>query len=221
MYRSRILTICAAVGVISVLSVAALAQNPNRERGQNRAGQGRAGAQRVSVAAIPPSVLKDPLKLTPQQMESITRIHNKLVEETRALRPQAGGQPDREAMRENMQKLRDLNQKATQEIQALLTDEQKAKLPEVLREMGQLRSMGVPLEALAELKLTAEQKSRMLALGAEYQKKLQALSPQERQTARREIMQEARAKMAEILTAEQRAVAQKYQQRNRRLRPNP
>jgi Spy/CpxP family protein refolding chaperone len=221
MYRRRIFSLISAIGVITLLSVAALAQNPNRERGQNRAGQGRAGAQRVSVAAIPPAALNDALKLTPQQLESITKIHNKLVEETRALRPQAGGQPDREAMRETMQKLRDLNQKASQEIQGLLTEEQKAKLPEVLREMGQLRSMGVPLEALAELKLTAEQKTKLLALGAEYQKKLQALSPQERQTARREMMQEARAKMAEILTAEQKAVAQKYQQRNRRQRPNP
>jgi Spy/CpxP family protein refolding chaperone len=221
MYRSRILTICAAIGVITVLSVAALAQTPPRERGQNRTGQGRVGAQRVSIAVIPPSVLKDPLKLTPQQMESITRIHNRLLEETRSLRPQAGGQADRAAMRENMQKLRDLNQKASQEIQGLLTEEQKAKLPEVVREIGQLRSVGVPLEALAELNLTAEQRSKLIALGAEYQKKLQALSPQERQTARREMMQEARTKMAEILTAEQRAIAQKYQQRNRRQRPNP
>ena len=201
MQRNRFGVVAAAVAVMLTLSVAAFAQN---EQGAQR--QGNRGTRGVSLATVPVVALSAALKLTDEQKTKITAIHDKYAEDAKALRPAPGAQPDPA----NREKRRELTNKANADIEAVLNDEQKAKLKDVLQEMGMLRSAGIPLELVGDLKLTDDQKKQMAAIMADTQEKMRGLSPEDRRAKGREMMQEARTKMEAVLTDEQKAMIEKY-----------
>src|SRR5262245_6461951 len=122
MQASKLARFVAAGTLILSISLPSFAQAPG-QRGQGQ-GQGRRGQRGVSVATIPMAALDAAVKLNADQKTKIQAIQDKLRKDTEGLRPQAGGgQPDPA----NRGKLRELNQKAVEEIQALLTQEQKDK----------------------------------------------------------------------------------------------
>lgn len=206
--------------VLATLSTCAAGQTPRAERQGRQARQGiqanRRGAQ-INVAQVPVALLDSLCKLTPEQKEKITAIQTKLETDLRALRPQRGAAPDPSAA----QKRRDLNRQALSDVQALLTPAQLELLKPAIVELGALRSVGVPLEVIADLKLTDEQKKKIGEIVKETREKIQAMAPEERRAKQRELMTAARTKAQELLTTEQKTVIEKHLQRNRRQRQAP
>jgi hypothetical protein len=168
-------------------------------------------------------MLAPALNLSGEQKTKIKGIQDKLRADMRAafsgFQGGGAGGADRDAIRAQLQKLGESNEKAGKDIEALLKPEQKTKVPEVLKEAGQLRAAGIPLEAVPELKLTADQKKKIVALGEENSTKMRAMfTPGQPPAAdMREKMQamrtEMRGKVSALLNADQKKVMEKYQQR--------
>lgn len=206
MMRYRTLGALLAVIVLATVSSTALAQ---AERG---AGQRRQRENRVSVAQIPVAFLKSLCDLTPEQEAKIKDIQTKLESQLRELRPARGQEQDPQAA----QKRQDLIRQATTEINNILTPEQREALRKAAPEVAMLRSMEIPLQLVAELKLTDEQKQKLMAIAREMREKVAGLSPEERRSKMRELTAEARTKAQEVLTDEQKAKIQKFREENRR-----
>lgn len=216
--------LCLAVAVLIAMGAAlsAVAQpapggapGGRRAGGQRPGGPGQAGGRgmrALSVATIPVEALKQALKLNDGQVQKIKAIQDQLRKDTMGMRPQGGGMPDPAAM----EKRRALTQKAAKDIEALLTAEQKTALATVVRQMSAMRMVGIPPMALAELKLTADQKKKIQALVAPAMEQLKGIAPEERRTKMRAIMEEMRPKVAAILTPEQQKIVAKYMQRRGR-----
>ena len=152
----------ALAGMLACMCVVSLAQGPGGQgRGPGGGGQGgRGGGRGMSVASLPVNALDAMVKLTPDQKTKITAIHNKHVKELTALRPQPGAGFDQGAM----QKMRDLNTRTTGEIEALLTPDQKTKMQSARQELRVYRMAGIPLGLYGQIKLTADQKTKLQAL---------------------------------------------------------
>lgn len=237
MRTNRFRVCIAAVALTLTFSAASLAQRPGagqRPGGQRpgrttpRQGGDRAGLMPLSVAQVPAAALATPLALTAAQKEKIEAIQTKLRQETReqfGQRPQ-GERPQGERAQGDrmarMQQLRELSTKATKEIEALLTAEQKEKLPALLTRLQTLRDVGVPLEVVADLKLTEEQQTKLEALAKETRAKMEEARADGANNQRPgELRQATRAKALEILTAEQKATLEKWQQENRQRQRQP
>ncbi len=195
----RIGKACMALALLLCLSAVAFAQGGGGQ-------QGRRGMGRMTLAQIPVSALSMELKLTGDQKAKLTEIQTKYRADVQPLRPTPGSQPDPS----NFQKMRDLSQQANQSMEAVLTDDQKAKLPETLRHFSSLRSVGIPLEVYADLKLTDDQKKQIGDISRDATTKMQALAPEDRRTQGRQIRQEVREKTLALLTADQKAIIEKY-----------
>src|SRR5262249_12006153 len=156
MRRVPIGWIGAALALLMALSVTAFAQGEPGQGGGQGGGRrfGRQGGRGMGLAMIPVAALDAELKLSADQKTKITAIHAKFEADTKDLRPQPGAQPDQA----NFQKLRELSQQANQDIQAVLTDQQKAKLPVATRNLMMLRTVGIPIQVYGDLKLTDSQK---------------------------------------------------------------
>ncbi|MGC8667130.1 MAG: hypothetical protein ACP5VE_03290 [Chthonomonadales bacterium] len=205
MKRVRVGSLLALTGVLLAgVLLTASAQTPGAPRRQ------RAGI-RVPVVTVPLETLEATLKLTADQKTKIKAIQDKFDTDAKPLRP-APGSPRDPA---NMQKLRDLTNQADRDIQALLTPEQTEKLREVAPIWSALRSAGIALDLLPQLKLTAEQNEKIAAVVKEMGEKLRGLSPDERRTQGRELRQEARNKIEALLTEQQKEVLRKYQEEHR------
>ena len=187
---------------------------PGQRQGRGQ-GQGRFGMRQATLINVPVDALASALKLTDAQKKKIKEIQDKYAEEARSLRPQPGSPPDPS----NREKMRDLNQKANKEIEDTLTAEQKPKVQDVLRTLGGMRMVGIPMEALGELKLTDDQKKKLAEIVKASQDQVQQLTPEERREKGRELMREARDKGMAVLTDEQKKILEKYAQQNRRQRP--
>lgn len=159
----KLLSRTALGGMLAGMCVVSLAQGPGGQgRGPGGPGGqgGRGGGRGMSVASLPVSALDAMVKLTPDQKTKITAIHNKHVKELTALRPQQGQSFDQGAM----QKMRDLNTRTTGEIEALLTPDQKTKMQSARQELRVYRMAGIPLGLYGQIKLTADQKTKLQAL---------------------------------------------------------
>jgi len=197
--------------VTLALSVAALAQNAPR-------GQQRGGARRVERGAalvrLPVAALDAAVHLTADQRARITAIQEKYRTDVRALRPAPGSPPNPE----NRAKRAELTRQANQQIEAVLTAAQKERLKSALQEIAPLRGAGLPLELLAQLKLTDEQKKQITAIAREAREKIGALPREERRAKGQEITQAARDKILAVLTADQKATLEKWNSERRRGR---
>jgi Spy/CpxP family protein refolding chaperone len=206
MQASKLARFVAAGTLAFVVSLPAFAQAPAAPgqpgQGQGR-GQGRRGQRGVSLATIPVDALDSAVKLKADQRTKIQAIQDKLRTDSQALRPQPGSPPDPA----NRDKMREMNQKAIADIEAILTTEQKDKLKTAMAEMGTLRSVGIPLALAGSLKLTDDQKKKIADISKEIREKMQNGG---QGADRRALMQEGRTKVEAILTAEQKAAIEKY-----------
>lgn len=205
MRSPRIGVLLGTVSLLLAVAVAVQAQGAGERR------QGRAGMMALTLAQIPAVALEQPLALTKEQKEKITAIQTRLREESRGL---FGGGGDRQAA---IQRRQELNAKATQEIEALLTDAQKQKVPDVIKQMQVYRDCGIPLEVVADLKLTAEQNTKLQALSKEYQTKIEGMQAGGGFEQFRTLRETTRQKALEVLTADQKALIEKWQRENPQL----
>jgi Spy/CpxP family protein refolding chaperone len=212
MQRVRIGWIGAAVALMITLSVAAIAQGEPGQGGGRRFG--RQGGRGMMLAQIPVAALDAELKLNADQKTKIAAIHDRFEADTKNLRPQPGTQPEPA----NFQKLRELSQQANQEIQAVLTEPQKAKLPAVTRNLMMLRTVGIPIQIYGDLKLTEAQKQQIQTIARETQEKRRGLSADERREKGRELRQEAQSKVSALLTASQKTTIANYEKAHPRGR---
>lgn len=203
---------------------AALAQDaapdPNAPR---RQGQGNRAGAGVQVASIPADILATELKLNADQKTKIKAVQDKFAEETKAMRPAPGTQPDPESLRANFQKLRELSQQANKDIDAVLTEDQRKAVRPLVREISAMQQVGIPVGVMGDLKLTADQKTKIKGVVEEYEAARQAIPQEERRAKAQELRQAATGKVAAVLTDEQKAAIEKWRKENpnagRRQRP--
>lgn len=128
-----------------------------------------------------------------------------------------GGRPNID-----FKKMEDLNTKATSKIEAVLTPAQKKALPGVIKEIGAMQMVQIPVETLGELKLTADQKSKIVGIAEKSQKDLQEKMKSANGDFRSmmPIFQAARDKthadVMLVLTAPQKATVEKYEKEHPR-----
>ena len=118
-----------------------------------------------------------------------------------------------------MDKMRDLQQQTSKKIEALLTTSQKQMLPALLKECDALRATGIPAETYSDLKLTADQKTKIAAIAQKAQQTMRQNMEKARQgggdfEAMRETMQQSRQQSQKeamnALSTEQRQTVDKY-----------
>jgi hypothetical protein len=207
-----------AVGV--VVGSGALAQPPGGGFGMMR------GNQPLTVATVPADVLGKELKLSEETTKKIGAIQKSVQDKMMAAMQElrnGGGGGGPEAFQE-LQKTNQANgKKAETEILALLSDDQKKALPDTLKTLQTLQTLGIPIQVREELKLTDEQMKGLTERAAVVQKDRQAkmkemqeaMANQDREKLQ-ELAQAMRgnggpdAKAQAILTADQKAIVEKY-----------
>ena len=185
--KTKSFTTVAVLGIALTLSqsTAATAQDrgfpgPPPGRGPGGPGGFGRGPRPATVAGTPVRALTVGLKLSDVQKTKIAAIQSQFRQqrEKRMPRPvmteEGPTEADFRAMRANGEWARALEQSVSAKITALLTPEQKKALPALLQESELMRSVGIPLELSQELKLTAVQKSRIMAIARSARQKREA-----------------------------------------------
>lgn len=185
----------------------------------------------LTAANAPLPVLEAGLKLTDDQKAKIAQIQQQFRKQMHANMPPPpgfgqGGPPD-QTMRTNMEKGRQMEQQTTHRIEAVLTSEQKAALPDLLDEARALQAAGIPLEAYVNLKLSADQRHQITAIGKKIRQEIDQKREATQQSgdfdAMREAMrsthQQAHEKVMAVLTESQRAAAAKFARQRRQGGP--
>ena len=180
-----------AVGLALLLAISApvVAQTAPAAGGarQGGGGQGRRGA---NLNTMPVTTLDYVVTLKDDQKTKITEIQTKLKEDLKG----ATG---------DTAKIRELNTKATTDIQAILTDDQKTKLKDNAPMLGLLQqSRAIPLAALPDVKLTDDQKAKIKDAMKDTQDKLTA-APRGDRTARQTVLADFKTKVEGFLTDDQ------------------
>lgn len=208
--RSMWSTLCGAAALL-LAAVPVVAQAPAGGAGTGgaRQGRGQARGRAVSLATLPANDLAPLLKLTDDQKSKVAAIQEKLATDSRPLRAQRG-QP---ANPENREKLAALNKQATTDIEAVLTQEQKDRFKALALEIRMYRAAGLPVALIPELKLTAEQKTKIADI-----EKAAAPQPGAQPADRRAARQKEREDILAVLTPEQKAALDKYEQAHPRAR---
>ncbi|WP_309712311.1 hypothetical protein [Armatimonas sp.] len=201
---------------IAIVSTHALAQPP-------RGGFGMMN-QPLTVVSAPAEVLGKELKLSEEVQKKVAAIQkgvqDKMTAAMQELRDSGGFSP--EAFQELQKKNTENAKKAETEIMALLSNDQKKALPDVMKALQMLRTLGIPVQLNGDLKLTEEQKTALAKIAVEVTKDRES-KMKEMQEARengdqdkmRELMQAMRTsganpKALAALTADQKAMIEKY-----------
>jgi hypothetical protein len=189
--------IAIGMGLLLALGVTAQAQAP-AAGGAGGARQGRGGGgQRgggATLATLPISALDAVVTLTADQKEKITKIQS----DYKAANTAAAG--DRTAMTA-------ARTKATQDAEGVLTSDQKAKWTEMSPAVNMLnQSKAILLTVLADVKLTADQWTKIKTAAADANTKIQALPQADRRTGRAPIVAEFKTTVEALLTADQKKV---------------
>ena len=181
------LALMLAISAPVIAQTAAGAGGARAGRGQGR-GQGRQGA---GLATMPVATLSYLVTLKDDQKTKIGEIQTKFTE-------------DRKAATGDQAKMRELNMKATEDINAVLTDDQKTKLKDLMPVLSMLQqSRAIPLVALPDVKLTDEQMTKVKDAAKETQDKITALPQADRRTGRAPLVAEFKTKVEGLLTEEQ------------------
>ncbi len=152
----------ACLGGCLLFASPALSQGPpgGPPGGFGRGPGGGRGGRGMSLAMIPVQALDAMAHLNPAQRAKITQIHEAFRKQFAGMRPQPGAPPN-PAM---FQQMRDANQKANQQIEALLTPPQKAKLQAARGELRIYRLAGIPVGLYGRIHLTAAQHAKLQQL---------------------------------------------------------
>lgn len=219
---------------LSVLALAAVgslahAQDggppPGGRGGFQRGGPGnRMGPREMTVVSAPIGALDASLKLTADQKDKIMALQQQFQQQRREMTPPPpdgqGGPPDFQAMQANREKVQALEQQTGKQIEAILTPEQKKLLPAALKELQAMEMAGIPAPIVADLKLTADQKSKIAAIAQRSQADMQSKMRDAQQSgdfgAMRGMMQENRRQTHDrvfaLLTDAQKAQVDTYVQ---------
>lgn len=202
--RTTLLAFVAAAAVLLPAATSGQARRPGRPSASQR-------TRTISVAQVPVAAIDAVTGLTTEQKTKIQAIQTKLQKDLRELRPQPPAPADPGVRL----KVADLQKRASDEILAALTPDQKKKLEEARPVLSLLRRAGIPLAVVASVKLTTEQKERIAVIAREATQKLRAMAPEERRTRGREIAAEVRSKVEALLTAEQKTIVEKARKSGR------
>lgn len=176
--------------------------------------QGPGGRMRggmITAARIPVGVLAPALKLTADQQTKIQGIETKLQDDTKALRPTPGAQVDQQTRRDNFMKMRQLTQTADAAITGMLSPDQTTALKGLVKDLAALNFVGITPEALPFLKLTDDQRAKLVTIGTAGQADMRAkmtAAGGDRSQFRQIFMQarqDARTKVDAVLTDDQKA----------------
>lgn len=138
-------------------------------------GPGRPGfggpPRQMTLANAPLPVLEDGLHLTASQKSKIASLQQTWEKQRRDLMPRpeemAGGPPDFETMRANMDRVQKQEKTISSKIEATLTADQKQQVPTLFKTLNTLRAAGIPLPLFHDLNLTADQKQSLGESGSE------------------------------------------------------
>jgi Spy/CpxP family protein refolding chaperone len=198
--------IAAGLALLLTISAPVIAQTdaaaPAAGARQGARGQGR--GRGVTAGTIPVATLDYLVKLKDDQKTKIVDIHTKLADDLKAA---TGDQTKR----------RELNTKATADIDAILTDDQKAKLKQPAPALGLLQqSRAIPMAVLPDIKLTADQRDKIKDAVKDTQTKLAGVQRGDR-AARQPILADFKTKVDAILTDDQKkTIAEKAPRRRAR-----
>jgi hypothetical protein len=172
---------CATLFLLSAVSLTALAQGAGQatpgQPGQGGGRQGQGGFGRGGMVILPISYLNTSLKLTADQKDKITAIQTQYKEDAKAFTPPPADPNtpvDPQVRRDMGQKRGAAVAKADADITALLTDDQKKMMADMNKELGALRSVGIPIEVLADLKLSETQRTQIVTISDDSQKEMRA-----------------------------------------------
>ncbi|MCW3101136.1 MAG: hypothetical protein JWL77_6754 [Chthonomonadaceae bacterium] len=168
---------CVSLFLLSAVSIAALAQGagqPGAPGGGGRQGGGQRGRQGTPLVTVPVSVMDSYLKLTADQKAKIAAIQTQYKADVKDLVPAQGAQPDPQAMQEMFQKRQAASTKADADIKAVLTDTQTPMVADMTKDLQSYNAVGIPVGVLGDLKLTADQKTKLAAIATDSQKEMQA-----------------------------------------------
>lgn len=211
MFRHRVIVVALTAFVLVLATSAAQCQAGRRQVGQRQ-------ARAVPLITVPLETLSTIAPMVAEQKEKLKAIYEQYENEARPLRPQRGAQQTPE----NRQKLAEINRKYSEQVEQVLTPEQRTKITDALRQFGALRGLGIPLDVATKLNLTEAQKKQIEPLVREATEKVRAMSPDERRAKSREVMAETREKVLQILTEDQKKTLQEARRGNRnRQRPQP
>ena len=208
-----------ALAVGALVSTTAFAQPPGGGFGFGR------GNQPLTVATVPADALGKELKLSEEVQKKVAAIQKSVQDKAQAAMQELrdGGGFNQEAIQELQKTSLANGKKAETEILALLTDDQKEALPEVLKTLQMLQTLGIPMQLNGDLKLTAEQTKALAERAAVVQKERAAVTKQIQEAMASQDMDRVRelaqgmrgtgggdAKALAILTSEQKAMVEKY-----------
>ena len=173
---------CAALVLLTTVSLTAYAQGngqggaPGQPGGGGQGGRGQRGpgGRGAALVTLPVSVMNSYLKLTAEQKAKITAIQTQYKADSKSFMPAPGAQPDPQAMQEMRQKSRAASTKADADIKAALTEDQTKMLDTLNKDMQTFAMVGIPPEALGELKLTETQRTKITTISDDSRKEMQA-----------------------------------------------
>lgn len=191
-------------------------------------GRGMMGGQRnLTLSQVPASALSSALTLNATQKTKVQSIQDKLKTQREAAMPRPGQnpgeRPDPETMRAAFDKLRQTEEKANKDIEALLTTEQKSKVSATLKSFNALREVGIPLDVYAELKLTAAQKQQLqdIAKAAQPQRPAEGSEPGQGGRPPRVDRRALQEKAMAVLTDEQKKTLDAWMEAHPRPQGGP
>jgi hypothetical protein len=195
------LSLC-ALGLAVLTSGSVFAQQPPATgaapgaAGGARQGQ-RGGRAAVSLATMPVAALDALVTLDADQKTKIAAI-------------QATLKTDSAAAAGDRQKMTELRTKANGEVKALLKEDQNKKLTELMPAIGLLvQSRAVPMTVLADVKLTADQWTKIKAAAKDATDKMAALAQEDRRTKGAEIRDAFKTTVEGLLTDDQKKIIEK------------
>src|SRR5205814_6503 len=110
---------------------------------------------------------------------------------------------------------RALTSQANSDILAALTPEQQSTLRSASRGMSTLNNVGIPPALAMELKLTEDQKTKLGQIATEVRDKLKTGAK------KRDLQLEVKPRVEAILTADQKAIVEKYVAAHRKGKRKP
>lgn len=206
------------------------------------------GPRQAAVVDVPIEMLETGLSLTSDQKTKIAAIQQQFQKQRQTMRPGPGGPgggqgnpggpdggpggPDGQGRGPGgpggpMDKMRDLQQQTSKKIEALLTTSQQQMLPALLKMCDAMRATGIPAETYSDLKLTADQKTKIVAIAQKAQQTMRQNMDKARQggsgidfEAMQATMQQARQKSQKeafnTLSTEQRQTVDMYREAHHR-----
>lgn len=206
--RRTMLTV-ATLALLAAFGVAAVAQAP----AGGRQARGAARAHNLSLATVPAKTIDALVGLTADQKTRIETIQTQLASDLRALRPAKGQPADPDARTKRAQ----LTAKANEDINAVLTPEQREKLKAAVKDLRPVISVGIPPALAVDLKLTADQKTKIEEIAKDVRAQLKGADA----ATRRAKIAEAREKVMQLLTDDQKKIVEKFQAEHQRSARRP